>query len=416
LSSTTQSWPEIAGLSNDAAHAYLEHYERMAEAVPFAIKVSVADSEQMRSLRPLFLLAIVMTGSSSAPKFEEQADDLFRRVLADRVIVQGHKSLELLQSLLSYLTWYHHRFELESQQFYQLLQLANGMVADLGLPNKYRRRDGFPNAQIDLNEARAFLLCYYLNVGGAVLGFNRAENMDCIESLRMAAELLDTNSPSKHKQSSRALLDLLEVVASRVGVPDGGLERELIHRWAEDFLHAGSPTHLVSSRHFIEAYNVLRRSGSQLMADNLDICVRHFRLMLENVFQHGLVYLLRLGIVEWCHLITALFLLAKITASTSSEQTQTTGVRSLLMQSINTLRSNVEQASAAHNQFETSAPHFMGWVDRILTALIQQVSRSEVVQDGTEKSAFELVNSFFTRKERPADDFWSDFMSEWLQW
>jgi hypothetical protein len=161
---------------------------------------------------------------------------------------------------------------------------------------------------------------------------------------------------------------------------------------------------------------VLKRSRSQISADDLNICVQHYQTLLENIFRHGLVYLLQLGIVEWCHLITTLFLLAKMTASTPPEHTQTSAVKPLLMLSIDSLRVMVEQAKVAGGQVETSAPHLIGWIDRILTALIQQTSRSEIVELEPEESAFELVNAFITRRERATDDFWSNFMSEWLQW
>ena len=41
---------------------------------------------------------MILTGSSSDPDFEKQAENLFRHVLADRVIIKGERPLNFFKA------------------------------------------------------------------------------------------------------------------------------------------------------------------------------------------------------------------------------------------------------------------------------------------------------------------------------
>ncbi|KIW88121.1 uncharacterized protein Z519_11232 [Cladophialophora bantiana CBS 173.52] len=441
---------------------FLDGYKDMVESVPFAIQLPPMTLDGLLSSFPILLLAAILTGSSSDPYFEKQAGETFRHVLADRVIIRGQKSLQLLQSLLTYMTWYHHRFDPQTVQFYQLLQLANGMVADLGLPRRFAKEGTFDGrGDEDVNAMRAFLLCYYLNCGGGVLGYDRPENMRCIDNLRNAAKWLAEVSDKALDKESPALVELLHIVSLH---RDDGNGNRSEHRvppsrgfaeWKATYIRQETSASLRSSYHFVAAYSVLKSSGSESMSSqDVRLSLQHFNAVLSNILDQKLCYLVQLGIIEWAHLITTLFLLARLESSRAVKSgTEGSFDQPLLvLQYVARFRALVDCLTT---QAETStafrAPHLLGWLDKILTAVMQQSSSVEASRVSSsdesdhyhhhhhhhhqQESAYEIVNSFMddrgnvrhpapkeptnVRKQvqrKDEEDFWTDFMSDWLNW
>ncbi|KAG9769980.1 hypothetical protein KCU88_g6737, partial [Aureobasidium melanogenum] len=99
----------------------------------------------------------------------------FRELVSHRILVKGEQSLDLLQSLLVYIAWYHLHIPL-GPQLTNLVHLAMAMVSDLGLHRPaqmklwsrppgtaamgYFVRDGQVPAARTLAERRAFLGCF----------------------------------------------------------------------------------------------------------------------------------------------------------------------------------------------------------------------------------------------------------------
>jgi hypothetical protein len=457
-------WPACKGLHLQRAKTFLDQYVRMAHAVPFAIQLPSGNSAagttdangRLSSLLtscPVFLLAAILTGSSADREIEIQADNLFRHVLADRVIVKGQTSMELLQSLLTYLAWYHHRFEPETLQVYQFIQLANGMVADLGLPRKFSRA-GVNSAQqeADSDEIRAFLLCYYLNCGGCVLGYDRSENMRCIESLRNAARILSVVSLRPQDKEAPALVELLHLVARHhsansaancsTATPRPASGPSLLHDWETTFLHAQTPATLRSSFHFTTAYSLLKSSNAKSPSPaDVQVCVHHFQELLSNILAQELAYLVRMGIVEWAHVITTLFLLARLGLLLAPAATAGLARPWPVHEYIARFRSLLDSLTQASGSKADTAPHLLSWLDRILVAVAERATSVKVPREvsstdiGHQGSAYELVNSFLENdnpasiaraQQTPArtnglpkidgEDFWTEFMSDWLNW
>ncbi len=438
---------------------FLGQYARMAQTIPFATRLgilfslgrsdvppSAVEVVELESSSPIFLLAAILTGSSSDPQFEKQADDLFRQILADRVIVKGQESLELLQSLLTYMTWYHHRFDPETLQFYQFLQLANGMVVDLGLPKKFANVGESESLTIDdVHEHRAFLLCYYLNCGGAVLGYDRPENMRCIESLRNAADVLSDVSRRPQDKEARAVVELLYAVAyhhSKLNSIEQGItvptsNPPSLGHWGTTYMHDKLSPSVKSTFQFAAAYTRLKSSKARIpSAVDVELYLHHFHELLSNILSQDLDYLVRLGIVEWAHLITTLFLLARLgrlesVANISGDSTR----NSPAIESITRFQIRLHDLrEGAVTKPTLSAPHLFSWLDRILAAVMQRTKPREplqmpaAIEIGHQESAYELVNSFLdddsaeSGRSRPAtadlrgEDFWGEFMSDWLDW
>ncbi|OQV09831.1 hypothetical protein CLAIMM_13913 [Cladophialophora immunda] len=445
-------WVALRSACAHQCSMFLDRYRDMVEVVPFAIQLPPVPLDDLLSSSPILLLAAILTGSSSDPEFEKQAGEVYRHVLAHRVIVRGQKSMELLQSLLTYMLWYHHRFDPETLQYYQLLQLANGMVADLGLPRRFARDGDFSTrADEDVNAIRAFLLCFYLNCGGGVLGYDRPENMRCIESLRNAAKLLVELSPGSLDKEAPAVVELMHLVSLHRG--DGNppehrfIPSEGLAQWRATYLRSETSVTLRSSYHFVAAYSVLRSSSSKNMSSkDVVLCVEHFEALLSNILDQRLSYIVQLGIIEWAHLITTFFLLARLDRpkTLGLDGAVSLGRPPLTHQHVGRFRALMEKLTMqAGADAASEAPHLMSWLDKILTAATQQASSSQTFQHldqnesghRHEESAYELVNSFLDDKGRVRDhdpgeaaalknharqrgeeDFWTDFMSDWLNW
>jgi hypothetical protein len=452
----SEQWSTCRSITFQRVGVFARRYNQMARAVPFASLLALEDLSSLLSKEPILLLAAILTGSSSDPDIERQADKLFRHILADRVIVKGEKSLELLRSLLTYLTWYHHRFDPATMQFYQLLQLANGMVADLGLPRKYAKRSPLvSDPGQDLDEIRALLLCYYLNCGGSVLGYDRLETMHCFESVRSGAEIMARQGEHPLDHNAPALVDLLHTVAGQ-GYMSNTLDRQVTTRapkpdeamleWKSLHLHARLPQPIRSSLHFCSAYILLKSSGCQEpTTGTIGICQVNFQEMLSGVLNQEIIYITSMGIVEWAHTITTLFLLARLETHRGRQNTDTASERRLSVHDyvdrFRTLLATLRGASrdTEENIAATEAPHLFGWLERLLTAVIDRSNASQISQPTAaeakshRESAYELVNSFLSESEKaslqlqqntrgemelqPAgEDFWSTFMSDWLNW
>ncbi|EXJ90740.1 hypothetical protein A1O1_03844 [Capronia coronata CBS 617.96] len=474
-------WPAFEELTEQQYLIILDHYKwRLMQAVPFAL---LPPDIQPGDKNPILLLSILLTASSSFRDFQYQADEVFRHVLADQVIIKGQRSLDLLQGLLTYLTWYHHHFDPETQQFYQLLQLATAMAADLGLPKKFAGDDNNalqtpPIQTVEdpiRNELRAFLLCYYLNCGAAVLGYDRPENMHCIRSLRQAAQLLAQSPTEPHDVESPALVELLYVAAQhRVSI--NNLENSEIpisqmqvcwdsetalKSWAEKYLHEGTPCVLRSSYNYISTYRILKPAnigvGGRLTPASLEdiaTCIAICQAQLSNISQQDPSYLVEFSVLEWAPVMTYLFILPRLeaaigsTTTTASAASAASGVTpsadrygshnrtSCALKMVEQFRSQLAKLKA-HAETDTmlNAHRFFAVLDQILPAVERraipmalqngapslQISQSTAVDGGG--SAYELVNSYtddddYQPRERTAslDRVWVDFMSDWVQW
>ncbi|KAI9765807.1 MAG: hypothetical protein M1840_007089 [Geoglossum simile] len=154
------------------AQSLLSSFRLMSEFFPFVVFPTDTTCEKLHTERPMALLAILMTASWNNRSLQMTLEEQYRRELATKTIIDAQKSLGLLQSILIYLAWYHFHFRPQTQQIYQLLQLAIGMAIDLGYNHKKKKpliditgkSRSEPMSPSEEREAqRALLGCYYLS-------------------------------------------------------------------------------------------------------------------------------------------------------------------------------------------------------------------------------------------------------------
>jgi hypothetical protein len=93
-------------ISPDAAEKLLQEYSTHVPYFPFVV---ISQNDSLKSLRrekPFLLLSILATSSRCHKQLQDKLEMEVRKDLGQRVIVQGEKSLDLLQGLLVYLAWY----------------------------------------------------------------------------------------------------------------------------------------------------------------------------------------------------------------------------------------------------------------------------------------------------------------------
>lgn len=89
----------------DVLEHYVNEFRKMQSYCPFVVIRNEWTSLSMITGRPFLLLAIMISASSKYPQLQRALATEFKETLANRVIISGDRSLDLLQGLLVYLTW-----------------------------------------------------------------------------------------------------------------------------------------------------------------------------------------------------------------------------------------------------------------------------------------------------------------------
>ncbi|KIW19182.1 hypothetical protein PV08_03476 [Exophiala spinifera] len=440
---SSDRWPRFRALGVLECQAYLQHYDELIAAVPFAIRRPKLSLAAFMTRSPLLLLSIILTASSSCQILESESESLFRHILADRVVVRGQRSLELLQGLLTYLIYHHHRHNHDTQQYFQFLQLALAMAADLGLYKRFSHpKPSVWASESDLNVLRAFLLCYYLSCGVGILGYDRPDGMRCIQSLRHAAQSLAQRSTDGFDREAPALVELLYILAQHrdyLNCPTSNLPQSwnlaaAMEVWSASYPTASTLTAIKSMQHFVYVYGMLKCARQDTLSkQDRETSLETLALVLSHVLERGAIYLVLFGVAEWGHILTTLFLLPRVEGSAADHPAGTNGVP-LTLHYVSRFRQNLQEArTLATRDIVLGTPTFFGWLDRILCAVERQAAlhptsiRTRQDQDRGDESAYELVNAFIDQEpnqgavlprgeDKDQEDFWSDFMSEWLDW
>lgn len=196
-------------INTDGAARLLDRYNyQMAPHLPGVVFPPHLTADELRKTKPVLFLAIMAAASSGSPEIQRVAFKELMQTFADKIIITGEKSIELVQALSVAVMWYMPPEHLDDMKFYQLVHMAMIMALDLGL-SKGRPRGSKPimwgaqpskrHPQPDpttIEARRTWLLCYYLTVNTA-MALHRpfllrwtsfmAECMDILESSPEAA-------------------------------------------------------------------------------------------------------------------------------------------------------------------------------------------------------------------------------------
>jgi hypothetical protein len=159
-----------------ARKAFDRYTQDIAPIAPFVVFPPSTSMAEIRRTKPILFLSILSVAVPVfLPSLQLPLINEVHRIFADRVLVRGLKSLELVQSLLVATLWYVPPDHLDQLKFYQFVHLAAAIGVELGMNRRSdpRYRAGglwreivskrFPHVSPESVEARrAWMGCYFM--------------------------------------------------------------------------------------------------------------------------------------------------------------------------------------------------------------------------------------------------------------
>ncbi|KAK1145004.1 hypothetical protein N8T08_004719 [Aspergillus melleus] len=201
-----------------ASEAFSRYVNQMANSIPMVVFPLGTTMTDVRRPKPLLLHAIIAAAIGPIrPDLHLPLVNDFYKVIADRIIVRGEKSLEIMQGLLVTCNWYAPPDNFEELKFYQLSHLALTVGIDIGMYRKLGARNKHfslvkelmqkkaPGQDPDSPEARrAWLGSYFVAVQVSTslrrpILVRWSSYMDeCVEVLERSPDALPTDKVMVH--------------------------------------------------------------------------------------------------------------------------------------------------------------------------------------------------------------------------
>lgn len=155
---------------------------KLSPHMPAVVFSRDTSAEQIRDEKPI-LYVCILSAAAAGILHPDISRDLAResiRTIADCVVCNGAKSLELIQAMQVTALWYKPPEKAEQTNFYQIIHMAAVMAIDIGLGKRFngakaKRGFGGPTAEFapgphmmlpqnsdTLEARRAWLGCYYM--------------------------------------------------------------------------------------------------------------------------------------------------------------------------------------------------------------------------------------------------------------
>lgn len=164
---------------------FARYTNQMCHHLPGVVFPPGMTAAELRETKPILFLAVMAAASSEMPNLQRALTSELMQVFAEKIIVRGNKSLELVQALQVSVIWYFPPENYEELKFYQLVHFAAVMAIDIGLGQKKHVTGGFrkhirqafqdasPHRQVPLDPTtiearRAWLACYFLATNTAM--------------------------------------------------------------------------------------------------------------------------------------------------------------------------------------------------------------------------------------------------------
>ncbi|RPB03061.1 hypothetical protein L873DRAFT_1826418 [Choiromyces venosus 120613-1] len=125
-------------LGMEMARKIFDHYvEDLAPHFPAVVFPPGTIADKVRAKSPTLFLAILASASgTSHPDLHRALHKEISRALADKIMINGEKSLEIVQALLVTTVWYYPPEHFEELKFYMLIHQAAVMALEIGLGRK----------------------------------------------------------------------------------------------------------------------------------------------------------------------------------------------------------------------------------------------------------------------------------------
>lgn len=155
---------------------------QMAPHLPGVVFPREMTVGELRKTRPILFLAIMSAASSETPNVQRVVVKELMQIFADKIMITGEKSIEIVQALNISVIWYWPPEHFEELKFYELVHMAAIMAIDLGLGKRKSRRArqlgaAFrehpfrkhpPPDPTTIEARRTWLMCYFLTTNTAM--------------------------------------------------------------------------------------------------------------------------------------------------------------------------------------------------------------------------------------------------------
>lgn len=160
--------------ANTAYKCFDRYHKDMCLRLPVVAFPAGTRAEDIRKFKPTLFHAIVAVASGTIrPELQSRLISDATRILADRIVYSGEKSMELVQTIQIMTVFYQPPERYEELNFNQLIHIAAVMALDIGMGKRMKKNapiifKGFmdrskvlpdPNAA---ETRRCWLGCYYM--------------------------------------------------------------------------------------------------------------------------------------------------------------------------------------------------------------------------------------------------------------
>lgn len=163
--------------ADTASRIFNRFVTEMTVQMPIVVFPPGTSAFDIRRRKPVLFLSILSVASSTIrPDLQTAFVDETNRLLAEKIMIRGEKSLELIQSILVSTFWYQPPEQYEELKFYQYIHIAATMGIDIGMGKKTKQTEkkfmglwkenamkkaSAPNPDA-LETRRTWLGCYFL--------------------------------------------------------------------------------------------------------------------------------------------------------------------------------------------------------------------------------------------------------------
>lgn len=142
-----------------AAEAFNRYMDEMAPHLPIVVFPPGTPMHEVRRTKPILFYAIITVSIGVIqPEIQMPLIDDFYKIIAERVIVKGEKSLDLVQAIIVCTIWYIPPDHFEELKFYQLTHMAVTLAMDIGMVRWTKTAKRPFNLMRDVIGKKAFFL------------------------------------------------------------------------------------------------------------------------------------------------------------------------------------------------------------------------------------------------------------------
>jgi hypothetical protein len=203
--------PVIRSISFVHMQMLVDTYRTMADYFPFVTLPKESSCRNLLQQRPILMFAVLTVASYDSVLLQLTLSREFRKVVTVKVM-NGEKSLDLLQGLLVFIAWHHHYMDAHAVSIPMLLQICAGIAGDLGLDSlsTSMRSPLHRDDPRDREAKRAYLGCYYLASNISLTEPGKARSISYSSTLRTYASELASSWEHKSDAILPILIDICQ--------------------------------------------------------------------------------------------------------------------------------------------------------------------------------------------------------------